>query len=106
MHAINPINPHTEFGKDSINTFPSNDRKPSVTDAGHRKKQNPSGVDINSIRDAGSRRKTLREKQAISTCEWALCRLTLWFELESTNESVKGHKSCALQMVLRSNVQI
>ena len=30
MQAINPINTHTKFGKDRINTFPSNEWKPSV----------------------------------------------------------------------------
>ena len=34
MQAINPINTHTKFGKDRINTFPSNERKP---DAGKSK---------------------------------------------------------------------
>ena len=38
-------------------------------------------------------------KQAISACERALCLLTLCFELQS--ESRKGHKNCALQMVVR-----
>ena len=37
MQAINPINTHTKFGKDRINTFPSNERKPSVRpEAGRR----------------------------------------------------------------------
>ena len=44
--------------------------------------------------------------QAISACEQALCRLTLCFEFQSTSQSTKGHKSCALQMGLRNNVQI
>ena len=36
MQANNPINTHTKFGKERINTFPLNDRKPSVaTDGGH-----------------------------------------------------------------------
>ena len=30
MQAINPINTHAKFGKDRINTFPSNERKQSV----------------------------------------------------------------------------
>ena len=30
MQAINPINTHTTVGKDRTNTFPSNERKPSV----------------------------------------------------------------------------
>ena len=30
MQSINPINTHTKFGKDRINTFPSNEQKPSV----------------------------------------------------------------------------
>ena len=30
MQAINPINSHTKFGKDRLNMFPSNERKPSV----------------------------------------------------------------------------
>ena len=31
-----------------------------------------------------------------------LCQLILCFDLQSTSESTKGHKSCALQMVLGS----
>ena len=50
MQAIFPINTHTKFGKDRINTFPSNERKPSVrTSDGGKSKNNmstPSGVDI------------------------------------------------------------
>ena len=30
MQAINPINTHTKFGKDRINTFPSNEQKPNI----------------------------------------------------------------------------
>ena len=45
-------------------------------------------------------------KQAISAPERTLCQLTLFLELQTTSESTKGHKSCALQMVLGSNVQI
>ena len=45
-------------------------------------------------------------KQAICVREQAQCQLTFCFELQSTSESTKGHKSCALQMVLRSKVQI
>ena len=30
LQAINPINTHTKFGKDRINTCPGNDRKPDV----------------------------------------------------------------------------
>ena len=39
MEAIHPINTHTKFGKDRINTFPSNERKPSIRtpDAGKSK---------------------------------------------------------------------
>ena len=36
-----------------------------------------------------------QEEQAISAREWALCQLTLCFELQSTSESGKGHKNCA-----------
>ena len=41
VQAINPINTHTKFGKDRINTFLSNERKPSerTVDDGQRKKQ-------------------------------------------------------------------
>ena len=42
------------------------------------------------------------KQQAISAREWALRQLTLCYEFQSTSESTKGHKSCALQMVLRS----
>ena len=48
----------------------------------------------------------LNEIQAISARERALCQLTLCFELQSIRKSMKGHKSCALPMVLRSKVQI
>ena len=39
MQAINRINTHAKFGKDRINTFPSNEWKPSVrtVDAGKSK---------------------------------------------------------------------
>ena len=49
MQAINPINTHTKFGKDRINTFPSNERKPSVRTPEKAKIicPPPSGVDIN-----------------------------------------------------------
>ena len=40
MQAINPINTHTKFGKDRINTFPSNERKPSVRTADGGKSKN------------------------------------------------------------------
>ena len=40
MQAINPINTHTKFGKDRINTFPSNERKPSVRTADAGKSKN------------------------------------------------------------------
>ena len=48
MQAINPTNTHTKFGKDRINTFPSNERKPSVRTAEKAKIICPpsSGVDI------------------------------------------------------------
>ena len=48
MQAINPINTHTKFGKDRINTFPSNERKPSMRMAEKAKIicPPPSGVDI------------------------------------------------------------
>ena len=43
MQAINPINNHAKFGKDRINTFPSNERKPSVwTPDGGKSKNNMS----------------------------------------------------------------
>ena len=37
MQAINPINTHTKFGKDRINTFTSNEQKPSIRTADGRK---------------------------------------------------------------------
>ena len=40
MQAINPINTHTKFGKDRINTFPLNERKPSVRMPDGRKSKN------------------------------------------------------------------
>ena len=53
MQAINPIKTHTKFGKDRINTFPSNERKPKHPDDGRRTTEKakiicppPSGVDI------------------------------------------------------------
>ena len=57
MQAINPINTHTKFGKDRINTFPSNERKPSVRMTDGRKSKNKMstpkwGGHKNSIRDA------------------------------------------------------
>ena len=43
MQAINPINAHAKFGKDRINTFPSNERKPSIrTPDGGKSKNNVS----------------------------------------------------------------
>ena len=39
MQAINPINTHTKFGKDRINTFPSNETETKRPDGGRRKKQ-------------------------------------------------------------------
>ena len=43
MQAINPINTHTKFGKDRINTFPLNERKSSVwTPDGGKSKNNMS----------------------------------------------------------------
>ena len=41
-------------------------------------------------------------KQAISARERALCQLTVCFEFQIRSERRKGHKSCALQMILRS----
>ena len=50
MQAINPIKTHTKFGKDRINTFPSNERKPSAGTPDDGKAKiicpPPSGVDI------------------------------------------------------------
>ena len=55
MQDINPIETHTKFGKDRINTFPSNEQKPSVWTADSRRRMAekakiicplPSGVDI------------------------------------------------------------
>ena len=48
MQAINPINLHTKFGKDRINTFPSNEWKPSIRMPEKAKLicPPPSGVDI------------------------------------------------------------
>ena len=45
---------------------------------------------------------TLTTKQAISAREQALCQLTVYFEFQIRSERRKGHKSCALQMILRS----
>ena len=42
-------------------------------------------------------------KQAICVREWALCQLSLCFELQSTSESRKEYKSCMLQMLFRSS---
>ena len=42
MQAINPINTHTKFGKDRLNTFPSNEQKPSVWTADAGKSKNMS----------------------------------------------------------------
>ena len=42
MQAINPINTHTKFGKDRINTIPSNERKPSETADDGKSKNNMS----------------------------------------------------------------
>ena len=44
-------------------------------------------------------------KQAISARKWALCQLTVCFEFQSRSERRQGHKSFALQLVLRSKVQ-
>ena len=44
-------------------------------------------------------------QQTISACERALCQLTVCFEFQSRSQRRKGHKSCALQLVLRSKVQ-
>ena len=41
-------------------------------------------------------------KQAISAHEWALCQLTVCFKFQSRSDRRKGHKSCALEMVLLS----
>ena len=48
MQAINPVNTHAKFGKDRINTFPSNEQKPSVWMAEKAKIMcpPPTGVDI------------------------------------------------------------
>ena len=48
MQAINPINTHTKFGKDRINTFPSNEQKPSSRTPEKAKIicPPPNGVDI------------------------------------------------------------
>ena len=43
--------------------------------------------------------------QAISARELDLCQLTVCFGFQSRGERQKGHKSCALQLVLRSKVQ-
>ena len=40
-------------------------------------------------------------KQAISARERALCQLTVCFEFQSRSDRRKGHKSCALQMVMQ-----
>ena len=40
MQATNPINTHTKFGKDRINTFPSNEWKASVWMADGGKSKN------------------------------------------------------------------
>ena len=47
---------------------------------------------------------SIKVEQAIRACEWALCQLTVCSEIQSRSERRKGHKSCALQMVLRSKV--
>ena len=66
MQAINPINTHAKFGKDRINTFPSNERKPSVRTPEKAKIIcPPTGVDI--------------IKQEESARERALCQLTECF---------------------------
>ena len=56
MQAINPINTHTKFGKDRINTFPLNERKPSVRTPDKVKIicPPPSGVDIKIVYNACS----------------------------------------------------
>ena len=47
----------------------------------------------------------LRLEQVISARERALCQPTGCFEFQSRSERRKGLKSCALQMVFRSEVQ-
>ena len=44
-------------------------------------------------------------KQAISASEQALCQLTVCFEFQRRSDRRKGHKSYALEMVLRSKVR-
>ena len=51
IHFFTPINTHATFGKDKINTFPSNEWKPTVWTADAGKSKNnmltpPTGVDI------------------------------------------------------------
>ena len=43
-------------------------------------------------------------KQAISARVRVLCQLTVCFEFQIRSKRRNGHKSCALQMILRSKV--
>ena len=46
----------------------------------------------------------LYTKQAISASEQALCQLTVCFDFQSGSDRRKGHKSYAMEMVLRRKV--
>ena len=50
-------------------------------------------------------KKILFVKQAISARERALYQLTVCFEFEIRSDRRKGHKSCALEMVLRRKLR-
>ena len=68
MQAINPKNTHAIFGKDKINTFPSNERKPSARTTDDRKSKNNMSTPHWGGHNSESQRPVVKYSQNNQTC--------------------------------------